>query len=178
MAFKNIMRKPDQVPDFLAMATKLKADVQTYAKVTALNFFIDSFQKQGFTDGSFEPWQKRTNDDRPGGGLLVNSAYLRNSLKVISSAPGAIVFGSNASYAKLHNEGGVITITMTTKMRKYFWYMFKASNDSRYKFMALTKKDRLTIKIPKRQFIGHSEVLMNDLDKWLVNQIENRFKTA
>lgn len=172
------MRKTDQVPDFLGIASKLKTDVQTYARVTALNFFIDSFQKQGFTDASFEPWQKRTNDDRPGGGLLVKSAYLRNSLKVISSAPGAIVFGSNAAYAKLHNEGGILTITMTPKMRKYFWYMYKLSNDTRYKFMALTKKDRLTVKIPKRQFIGHSEVLMNDLEKWLANEIEKRFKQA
>ena len=75
-------RREDEVPDFLGLAQQLKVDVVRYAAVTGLNFFVDSFQKQGFTNSSFEPWQKRNNDSRPGGSILVKSANLRNSLKV------------------------------------------------------------------------------------------------
>ena len=170
-------RKPDEVPDFIAVATKLKKDVVSYSSVTALNFFGDSFQKQGFTNGSFEPWQKRTNDDRPGGAILVKSAYLRNSLKIFERSIEKIVFGSNAAYAQIHNEGGTLSVTLTPKARKFFWFMYYTTNDARYKWMALSKKERLAIKIPKRQFIGHSETLMSDLETWLKNEIENRFKS-
>ena len=171
-------RREDEVPDFLGLAQQLKVDVVRYAAVTGLNFFVDGFQKQGFTDTSFEPWQKRNNDSRPGGSILVKSANLRNSLKVMERSSAAILFGSNSPYAKIHNEGGVINMALTKKARKFFWFMYYTTNETRYKWMALTKKDHLTIKIPKRQFIGHSETLMSNLEMWLKNEIENRFKNS
>ena len=39
-------RSEDEVPDFVGFAKELKRDVVSYSAVTALNFFIDSFQKQ------------------------------------------------------------------------------------------------------------------------------------
>ncbi len=170
------MRKEDEVPDLRAMAAKLKRDVVSYSAVTGLNFYLSSFQKQGFTDRSFEPWQTRKNDQRPGSALLVKSAGLRNSLKTVERSMQRIIWGTNSPYGKIHNEGGVISVAITPKMRKYFWFMYRATNEGRFKAMALTKKDRLTITIPKRQFIGHSETLMQDLDGWLVKEIEQRFK--
>ena len=164
------------VPDFLSIATGLKNDMVRYAAVTGLNFFIDSFNKQGFTDTSFEPWSKRNPDTRPGGSLLVKSANLRNSLKVFEKSVEKIVFGTNSIYAKIHNEGGTINMTLTPKARKFFWFMYYATNDNRYKWMALSKKEHLSIKIPKRQFIGESATLMATLQTWTKNEIENRFK--
>lgn len=169
-------RSEDEVPDFVGFAKELKRDFVSYSAVTALNFFIDSFQKQGFTNSSFEPWPKRNNDTRPGGALLVKSANLRNSLRIMDRSSAAILFGSNSPYAKIHNEGGTINVTLTKKARKFFWFMYYATNDSRYKWMAISKKDHLTIKIPKRQFIGHSETLMSNLETWFKNEIEQRFK--
>lgn len=170
-------RKPNEIPDFMALANEMKRDAVSYAAVTGLNFFIDSFQKQGFTDRSFEPWQKRGGGDRPGGALLVKSAHLRNSLKVMERSIDKIVFGSNSPYAKIHNEGGIINVNLTPKARRFFWFMYYATNDTKYKWMALTKKDSLMIKIPKRQFIGESQTLMNNLETWLKKEIENRFKS-
>lgn len=171
-------RREDEVPDFLGIARQLKIDVVRYAAVTGLNFFVDSFQKQGFTDTSFEAWQKRSNDSRPGGAILVKSSFLRNSVKVMQQSSDAVLYGSNAAHAKIHNEGGIINMTLTKKARKYFWFMYYATNDTRYKWMAISKKDHLTIKIPKRQFIGHSETLMSNLEVWLKNEIETRFKNS
>ena len=43
--------------------------------------------------------------------------------------------------------------------------------------MSEQKKETLTIKIPKRQFIGESETLMNELDKMFIDRIKQYFKT-
>ena len=134
------------------------------------------FQKQGFTDRSFEPWQKRSHDNREGGAILVKSANLRNSIRILERSQSRIVFGSNSPYAQIHNEGGTINVTLTAKARKFFWFMYYATNDARYKWMAISKKDHLTIKIPKRQFMGDSVTLNTTVENWLKTEIEKRFK--
>ena len=75
------------------------------------------------------------------------------------------------SYAAIHNEGGTITVKVTEKMRKYFWAMYYKTQDSRYKWMALTEKETLTIHIPKRQFIGESYTLNKQLEKLIIEEI-------
>ena len=55
--------------------------------------------------------------------------------------------------------------------------MYKKTQNEKWKWMALTKKETLTIKIPKRQFIGESETLMNELDKMFIDRIKQYFKT-
>ncbi len=43
--------------------------------------------------------------------------------------------------------------------------MYNKTGDSMWRAMALTQKDRLKVKIPKRQFIGASETLNEELIK-------------
>lgn len=166
---------PDnQVPDFNSIGTDLINDAVTYASVTGLNFFRESFDKQGFTDESFKAWEPRkTGDD--GRGILINTAHLRDSTQVLERSPEQIVFGNTAPYAYIHNYGGMISIRVTARSRKFFWYMYKATGQDKWKFMALTKKERLSVKIPQRQFIGPSKTLLNALDAWIINQIITRF---
>lgn len=66
-------RKPNEVPNFLAMGNKLKEEARIYAKTTAVQWFQDSFINQGFTGSAFVPWDKRKNNTRPGGTLLLKS---------------------------------------------------------------------------------------------------------
>lgn len=165
------------MPNFPKMAEKLIDDTRRFAEGHCINFFKNSFQKQGFTDQSFSPWEKRNQPDyRPGGALLVSTTYLLESIDAITSDKNRIVFGSYASYGKIHNEGGILTIPITAKSRKYFWYMFKQTQDVKWKYMALSKKDFMKINVPKRQFIGESAVMMSELDKWIKNEILIRFK--
>ena len=42
------------IPDFEGVFKKLLQDLPRYVEVTAKNFFIDSFNKQGFTNENFE----------------------------------------------------------------------------------------------------------------------------
>ena len=57
-------------------------------------------------------------------------------------------------------------------MRKYFWAMYYKTQDSRYKWMALTDKEVLSIHIPKRQFIGESFVLNKQLEKLIIREMQ------
>ena len=170
------MGKINQTPDFLKMAAGLKKDAVRYASVTGVNFFQDSFQNQGFTDVAFEAWDKKANDIDPEGKVLIKSSFLLNSIQVFDANEKRITFGSDAEYAEIHNNGGIVKITITESSRKYFWFMFKATGNFMWKAMALTKKTSFSIKIPKRQFIGESATLMNDYDSWLKTEILKRFK--
>lgn len=171
------MELKTEIPDFGSIAKSAINDSRRYAMVHCLNFFKDSFRKQGFTDQHFEQWENRVSPDyRPGGALLVSTSFLLESLKVLAGNKHQIVFGSYAPYAEIHNEGGVMKIKITKKSRKYFWYMFKKTNDDKWKRMALTKKTEMQVKIPKRQFIGESAVMMEGLDEWFFAYIVKKFQ--
>ena len=78
------MSNSHKIPDFLAIAEKLKTDQRRFAKVYCLQWFDDSFQKQGFTDAAFQPWPKRKNDKDQGRAILIDTTFLRKSLSVLA----------------------------------------------------------------------------------------------
>ena len=165
------------VPDFKSLGEKIKENRKRFAKVHALNFFKESFYKQGFKDESFSPWENRKSPDyRNGGAILTMTGHLRDSLSVIDSDINQITFGTYAPYAKLHNEGGTVTVPVTKKMKKYFWYMYKSTQQEKWKFMALTKKPYMKFRMPKRQFIGESKSLMDELEQNTIRMIQEEFK--
>jgi phage gpG-like protein len=107
-----------------------------------------------------------------------------------------VVVESQLDYSAIHNEGG--TITVTKQMKKYWWsqyYKFakktkttKSGNQSNSaankklnakaqycKNMALIKVGS-KIKIPKRQFMGASKILMNSMEKQLQTIISKSFQ--
>jgi phage gpG-like protein len=161
-------RKPHEVPDFLEMGKKLKEQARMYAKTTAVQWFQDSFINQGFTGSAFEPWDKRKNDLDPGRAILIKTTYLQKSIEVMSESGTSVVFGTSVPYAKLHNEGGRL------RVNQYIRAHHRTRNGKRTQVQAHSRK--LDIKFPKRQFMGHSEKLMDSLDQWLFNQILTQFK--
>ena len=56
-------------------------------------------------------------------------------------------------YAAIHEFGGVINITITAQMRKFFWAMWYESNDDKWKGMALTKKTTFKIDMQARPYL-------------------------
>ena len=164
-------------PDFRKLAEEVMKDLPKKAGEKALQFFLASFIKQGFTDTSFIPWVKRKDDLSH---KLLNQSYALKASGKIDKADlteVTISFGEGLNYAAIHNEGGTITVKVSAKMKRFFWYMYKKTQNEKWKWMALTKKETLTIKIPKRQFIGESETLMNELDKMFIDRIKQYFKT-
>lgn len=165
-----------QPPEFARIAEQLLTDANTYASVTALNFFKESFTRQGWLDRSIQPWEPVAGKN--GQGIMINTAFLRDSIQIVSRTSDRIEFNATAPYASIHNNGGIITVRVTPKSRRFFWFMFKATGQKKWKYMAMAKADRMTIKIPKRQFIGESWTLNQELDKWFIQQIVTRFNQA
>ncbi|WP_276726582.1 phage virion morphogenesis protein [Capnocytophaga granulosa] len=160
-----------QTPNFESMAREIFKSISPKVSQKARAFFLQSFIKQGFTDTSFIPWVKRV--DALPHKLLSQSLTLKNSLRIAEQSSERVVIsaGEKLSYAAIHNEGGTITVKVTEKMRKYFWAMYYKTQNSRYKWMALTEKETLTIHIPKRQFIGESYTLDRQLEKLIIEEI-------
>lgn len=132
----------------------------------AINFMEDNFEKGGFQtgEGTLRKWAPRKNDEDPGRGLLIGkkSGRLQKSGTVFQADASKIVVGvpdDIAAYGKIHNEGGIVKPKVTVKMRKFAWFKYKQTKDEEWKWLALTKKKALNIKIPRRQFLGNSPEL-------------------
>lgn len=141
-------------------------------RVELTDEFDLNFERQGFFS---EAWQRRKSPTRPGGSILIDTGGLRKSIRS-KSTDSSITFFSDLPYADIHNEGGEIAVT--AKMKRFFWWKYYTTTgsfgrkkngelrkDKRtvqlsteaefWKFMALMKVGK-TIKIPRRQFLGHS----------------------
>lgn len=129
----------------------------------AVNFYVDSFNNQGFTDITLLPWDKSNKEN---GYTLVLTGQLRNSIHTFSVSKDEFSIISDMEYSEIHNEGGMIYIT--EQMRKYFWAMFSKSGDDKWKWLALTKLTNFTI--PKRQFMGESKTLNDMIEDYTVKK--------
>lgn len=81
---------------------------------------------------------------------------LRSSIATKTVQDGNIIsttIGSNLIYAAIHELGGITHPNLTDKMRKFAWAMFYQSKDEKWKGMALSKKQKLTINIKARPYI-------------------------
>lgn len=153
------------------MAQNFIHNLLTDLKVQLMDEFDYNFMRKAFFD---RPWPDVKHKRRVGS-LMMRSGALRRSIRA-QVAHNAITFSSSLPYARIHNEGGSITITR--KMQKYFWAMYysltgritysvktrKAQNNQKnrmlndeaayWKALAL-KKVGSKLKVPERRFIGH-----------------------
>lgn len=150
--------------------SKLKVSLPVLIANNSKNHFLKGFRRGagrggGFTDASRGGWEKRQRESRISGrkNILVGRSHLRGFIQkqgILEKKFHRIAIGVRGiPYAAIHNEGG--TITITQKMRNYFWYMAmnaKSKDEKQYwTNMALHRGG--TITIPKREYIGDSRVL-------------------
>jgi len=55
---------------------------------------------------------------------------------------------SAEKYALIQDRGGITHPTVTSKMRKFGWAMYYKTGDDKFKAIALTKKQKLDVRIP------------------------------
>ena len=149
--------------------------ILTDVKVKLSEEFDKNFQRKAFFDKNWANTKHPNNR----GSLMLRTGNLRRSLLNPRVQNMSITWSSSMPYAALHNEGG--TITVTAKMKKFFWAMFYKNNGAimmkrdrsgnvverntarnrrlsgeagKWKAMALMKIGT-KIKIEQRQFIGH-----------------------
>lgn len=109
----------------------------------------DAFRIKSW-DGT--PWQPVKNMV-PQGSLMLRTALLRRSLTFRASG-NTVRVSSAVPYASLHNEGGTVSVPVTERMRRYFFYMYKLTKNERFLAMALSRKQSFSMRIPRRQFTG------------------------
>lgn len=151
-----------EFPDIEALGYDIEQymkDLPTFAAETAVNFFKDRFVQKGWMDTVFEKWKP----NQAGTTTLLKSGNLRDSFDY-NTGQDWVEVTNFALYSSIHNEGGILTVRITKKSRSLFWYMFKKTEDPKWKYMAMTKKEFFQIKIDKRQFMGHSNHLMRRLE--------------
>lgn len=130
------------------------------------------------------------------GTLLSGRNHLFSSINYI---PGEyrVRIENNVSYAPVHNWGGVTSPAVTDRMRRFAWAKFyeasgkegKAATGKKkgkkegspagsenpraqfWKNLALTKKKKLSVRIPQRQFIGESKELNEAINARLESEI-------
>jgi len=129
-------------------------------KVELTDEFKQNFSRQAFFS---EKWKRRRYDPEPERAILTKTGALQKS--ILSKVEGrSLVFTSSMPYSKIHNEGGLITVTQ--RMKNYFWYKYKEetknakgkelSVEASFYFNMATKRKGSAIKIPRRTFIGRS----------------------
>lgn len=150
----------------------------------ASDMFKANFQNAGFTGNGFTPWAV-TRRQQSGGEdagsqytpLLSAQNHLMSSIQYVPS-DFAVVISNPVPYAAIHNEGGTINPTVSPQMRRFAWAMYyrNGGKDSpaaeRWKALALTKKPALSIRIPKRQFMGDSPELQEKISQRIQNTIK------
>jgi phage gpG-like protein len=166
-------------------------DLPRHLGKLAVDHFKDNFRKGGFVNNGLKTWKKPKRFSETGstpqryGTLLSATNELFNSINYDVKGNTAII-RSDKEYSAIHNWGGTINsqIPVTPKMRKFAWAMHyqqtngDAEADSKWKGLALTKKEKLnlTINMPQRQFIGHSkelDIAINELiEKHLTKILE------
>ncbi|MDR2823740.1 MAG: hypothetical protein LBB41_00905 [Prevotellaceae bacterium] len=181
--------------NFGYMRGSMLCDAARMAAVESKKFFRQSFRNGGFTDAALVKWRGSNNPFRRK--MMFGVGTLMGSIRTEEGAM-RVVVSSNTAYSAIHNDGG--TITVTAQMKRFWWARYiefsgktkktKKGKVSRAKAnqkisakaefckrMALMKVGS-KIKIPKRQFMGESKTLMNNLDKKLHIKIAEYWEKA
>ena len=84
-------------------------------------------------------------------------------------------------YAFIHENGGTFNVTITARMRSFFWVMYRETQDPMFKYMALTKKLAFRITIPSRAYVepaidDEREEIANRSVEELLKLIERSFR--
>lgn len=163
--------------DILKMPAEYKAfkkGLPRFVGTLAVNFFKENFTRQGFADEPFVKWKGRKQYIKEGAkgtrAILIKTGALRRSIRIVQTAANKVSVGTMLPYAQIHNEGGTIKQTVTAKQRKFFWAMYKQTQNEM--FMRSAKAKQITIIIPQRKFIGNS----TGLNKRIARQIHARLK--
>ena len=79
-------------------------------RVELLKEFDRNFEREAFFN---ERWARRKHHDDRSRGLLVRTGTLRRSLRAEVTDCRSVRFFTDVPYARIHNEGGTITVTIS-----------------------------------------------------------------
>ena len=157
----------------------------------AVNFFLDSFKKQGWQGSTFEPWAKRKNTGKKSKGrsILILSGRMRRSIRITGITGLNTTIGTDVPYARAHNEGfnGIVNVRAFKRNRyvkeKLGSGKFTKAGNERMKTVSRlgnagqVKAHTRSVKITKRQFMGDSPALQKILSDHLQQELIKGLRT-
>jgi phage gpG-like protein len=159
---------------------RLKKRLPILASNEAVNEFKDNFTREGFRGDNgvvfWKPRKKKTKGKARA--ILVKSGRLKRALKAAPIANIARVI-NDTPYSEVHNEG--LTINHPGGTRINHFKTFKSGKNKGKKLFAKAGKAHYgqknhakayTIKMPKRQFMGTSKPLLNNISKIVDNELK------
>ena len=183
--------------------TLMKRKLPVVVGRMAKDHYQENFRKGGFQNRGLRKWpvtRRQTSGiagaDGQYGPLLSRRNHLFASIKYVPSDY-RVTVSNDLPYAPVHNWGGQANPTVTPRMRRFAWAMYrnvqggkkKATGGKRkpkkgksapkvetpsaqfWKGMALTKKKKLLVRIPQRQFIGESQELNQRINERIENEL-------
>lgn len=149
-------------PDFskeLGQLDRLIRELPTLIGNTAVDFFKDSWDREGFIDSKLERWPRRKRRDT-GRALLIKSGDLRRSINFKVYGTRRILIYSDVPYAQAHNEGLGTRVGVRAHTRRV--------RGKRTKVKAHTRQ----MNLPKRQFMGPSKLLTKRIEKHIERALD------
>lgn len=175
-----LLRKQKEIEEYARKTFPRKA-----GKV-AVDHFRDNFRQGGFVNNGLQKWKtpkrmsKRVSTQYKT--LLSGRNNLYESIRSDPPEDGRVVISTDVEYAAIHNYGGEITHPISRKQRVKAMetHIRKTGTNHReknsmWKGLALTPKTKYVIKMPQRQFIGHSKELDTALHDMAVRDIKYIF---
>lgn len=148
--------------------------------VEGLKFIDDNFTAQAFRGATTDRWPKRKKEPKGARrALLVKTGKLRRSFRAEESGA-QVSLSTDVEYAQVHNEGGQIvhkprtTILNYTKKKTGKLRLSSVRTESQQRKITDIRRGTIGMHItnmPKRQFIGNSPVLNNEVETAIANII-------
>ena len=173
---------------------KVREELPLQLAAVAQNFFVGSFQRQGWYDGlglkrwkprKGERWRRKKKGRRGNRGILIKTGRLRKSIKIRSARFQKIVIATDVAYAAAHNYGYKGTVSVRSHTRRRYGrekeeYTTKTGKQSTrqkkvVKSSYTVRQHSRKMNLPQRQFMGHSPMLDRKLNKVIERQMEYLF---
>jgi len=129
----------------------------------ALQDVAENFRTESF-DGV--KWAPRKKKDAKVRALLVKTGRLKRSVRIARTSNNSVTVTSDVPYAEIHNQGGSITLNARSEVFKRNRNQ-KGNNKGNFTKGSTAGKGSTykqgSIKIPKRQFMGMSKNLQQQI---------------
>lgn len=180
--------KPYSFKKVAANYAALKPRITRELADVAVNFFKDSFKRQGWRDKSLEKWKARAASAprNKGRAILVDKGHLRNAIVVSQANAKQAVIKVPVPYAAVHNDGfsGTVQVrehyrTVSAKVKVSSTSLASRKTTSRTMMLSAGKRKvkahTRKMNMPKRQFLGDSEVMFKKMDAVVIKAIDQIF---
>lgn len=175
--------------------TEVRNALPPVLATVCVNYFKDSFRRQGWRDKGLKAWAKRKNSKGSAGrGILIKRGHLRNSIRKLIATWKITEVGTSLPYAAAHNEGFSGTVQVRQHTRNQYEkkrtkigrgvYNIKTREEAtRTRVDKVATGTKFTVRshtrkmnIPQRQFMGDSEMLSIKIDHTIASAVDKIFE--